>query len=63
MNFPVKIVVRKLRGMSCSLQLLHPTGVVVCPGKTTLLRLISGLEEPTEGRIYFDGELSCLALI
>jgi len=25
-------------------------------GKTTLLRLIAGLEEPTEGKIYFDGQ-------
>lgn len=24
-------------------------------GKTTLLRLVSGLEEPTSGRIFFDG--------
>lgn len=26
-----------------------------CAGKTTLLRLIAGLEEPTAGRIFFDG--------
>ncbi|BDA46375.1 Sulfate/thiosulfate import ATP-binding protein CysA [Coccomyxa sp. Obi] len=32
--------------------LLGPSG----SGKTTLLRLISGLEEPTDGRIYFDDE-------
>ncbi|CAD7697868.1 unnamed protein product [Ostreobium quekettii] len=31
--------------------LLGPSG----SGKTTLLRIISGLEEPTEGAVYFDG--------
>lgn len=31
------------------------------PGKTTLLRLIAGLEEVTDGRIYFDGEC-CVSL-
>jgi len=31
--------------------LLGPSGC----GKTTLLRIISGLENPTEGKIYFDG--------
>lgn len=32
--------------------LLGPSG----SGKTTLLRLIAGLEEPTEGRVFFDGD-------
>ena len=34
--------------------------VVIGPsgsGKSTLLRCINYLEEPTAGRIYFDGEL------
>ena len=33
--------------------LLGPSGC----GKTTTLRMISGLESPTEGEIYIDGEL------
>ena len=32
-------------------------------GKTTLLRLIAGLEQPSEGRILFDGGFCpCCAL-
>ena len=36
--------------------LLGPSGC----GKTTTLRMIAGLETPTEGEIYFDDECSSL---
>ena len=32
--------------------IIGPSGT----GKSTLLRMINGLEKPTSGRIYFDGE-------
>src|SRR4051794_11530357 len=36
------------------LVLLGPTGC----GKSTVLRLVAGLEEPTDGHIYLDGRLA-----
>ena len=47
-----------LRGIDMSLQqgdvvtIIGPSG----SGKSTLLRTINLLEEPTEGRVYFDGK-------
>lgn len=47
-----------LDGLDCEV----PTGgfsTVLAPtgwGKTTLLRIMSGVERPTEGRVYYDGE-------
>ena len=33
-----------------------PSIRIASAGKTTLLRLIAGLEEPSDGSIFFDGE-------
>ncbi len=51
--------VRALRGVTVEVKdgeflvLLGPTGA----GKTTTLRIVSGLEEPDEGKVYIDGQL------
>jgi len=34
---------------------------IASAGKTTLLRLIAGLEEPSDGSIFFDGETRPIA--
>ncbi len=51
--------IRALRGIHVEVKdgeflvLLGPTGA----GKTTTLRIVSGLEEPDEGKVYIDGAL------
>lgn len=33
---------------------------IVVSGKTSLLRVIAGLEDVTSGKVYFDGEWACV---
>ena len=50
--------VRALNGVSLAVEageLFFLLGGSGC-GKTTLLRCIAGLEDPTSGKIFFDGE-------
>jgi len=50
--------VEAVKNVSLTLRAGEPIGIVgeSCSGKSTLARVLAGLQVPTEGEIFFNGE-------